>query len=336
MRNNEKEKWMHLYDVVQEIGAMNPWEDFTAADRFACMWKDQSKTVLFSFIGASAQTRGIACYIGEEDYMRARIRLTMKNEKREPAFMLQNALICLWSNREDVSKENYALIKELGLKFRGKGAWLSFERYEIGFAPVPLTESDVELLITAFENLYMMLRAVYERGLDPEFDKGKTLLRWYEPKDDLFYTYPVEVDFPKEIGPRPVVIVQENDWMREVRTMKSAEYSVEIDWSYAGVLYEDELGRETFPKMLLAVERKKGLILFNMMLPPSRSQPDVLFGMLDHLIEQHGKPTEIVVCDEDIKGILADICKKIGIKMTVKKRLSALNKVRNDLLDQIS
>ena len=116
MTEKLKQKWLHLYAVAQQIGVMQPWEDFSEADKFTYIWKDKSKTVLFSFIGESAQKCGIACYTCEEDYARARVRLTEKNSKHEPVFMLQNALICLWDDREDLSEESYALIKELGFK----------------------------------------------------------------------------------------------------------------------------------------------------------------------------------------------------------------------------
>ena len=267
--------------------------------------------------------------------MRARVRLTQKNDKHEPVFMLQNALICLWDDREDLSKESYALIKELGFKPRGKGAWLHFDRYEIGYAPVPLDEKEVDLLTTAFENLHMMLRAIYEQGLDPEFDKGKNLVRWYEPKDKLYYTHPFEIDISKDIISHTVVTVQENDWMREVRSMKCADYSVELDWSYVGVIYDDNNGRGTIPRMLLAVEPKNGFILVNEMLSPSHNQPGIVFNVLDHFVERYGKPSEIAICDEDLKGILSDVCKKVGIKLTVKKRLSAINNARKKILARI-
>lgn len=330
-----KQKWLRLYAVAQQIGVMQPWDDFSESDRFTYIWKDKSKSVFFSFIGESAQKCGIACYICEEDYIRARVRLTEKNDKCEPVFMLQNALICLWDDREDLNKESYALIKELGFKPHGKGAWLHFDRYEIGYAPVPLDEKEVDLLTTAFENLHMMLRAIYEQGLDPEFDKGKNLVRWYEPKDKLYYTHPFEIEIPKDIITHPLVTVQENEWMREVRSMKSADYSVELDWSYIGVIYDDEDGRGTFPHMLLAVEPKKGFILVNEMLSPSHNQPGIVFNVLDHFIERYGKPSEIAICDEDLKGILSDVCKKVGIKLTVKKRLSAVNNARKTILAQI-
>lgn len=335
MTNKLKEKWLHLYGVAQLIGVMKPWEDFAESDRFTYIWKDKSKTIFFSLIGQSAQKFGIACYVGEEDYIRARVRLTEKNDKHEPVFMLQNALICLWDDREDLSKESYALIKELGFKPRGKGAWLHFDRYEIGYAPVSLDEKEVDLLTTALENLHMMLRAIYEQGLDPEFDKGKNLVRWYEPKDKLYYTHPFEIDIPKEIITHPLVTVRENDWMREVRSMPKADYSVELDWSYVGLIFDDEDGRETFPRLLLAVEPKDGYIIENKMLSPSQNQPGIVFNVLDCLIERYGKPSEIAICDEDLKGILTDVCKKVGIKLTVKKRLSAVNNARKKLLAQI-
>ena len=329
-----KKKWLRLYEVAQQISDMQPWNDFSEDDKFSYIWKDKSKTVLFSFIGESIQKCGIACYTCEEDYIRARVRLTDKNTKQEPIFMLQNALICIWDDREKLSKENYELIKELGFKPRGKGAWLHFDRYEIGYTPVSLDEKEIDFLTTAFENLVMMLRAIYEQGLDPEFDKGKNLVRWYEPKDKMYYTHPLEVNIPKGIITHPLVTVYENDLLKRVRTMRCSGYTVELDWSYVGVVYDDN-GRDTIPRMLLAVEPKSGAVIVNEMLAPTHNQVNAVFNTFDYLIEKCGKPTEILICDEDIKGILADVCRKVGIKLTVKKRLSALNNARKTVLTQI-
>ena len=71
MTEKLKQKWLRLYAVAQQIGVMQPWEDFSESDRFTYIWKDKSKSVFFSFIGESAQKCGIACYVGEEDYIRA-------------------------------------------------------------------------------------------------------------------------------------------------------------------------------------------------------------------------------------------------------------------------
>lgn len=335
MKEKLKSKWLNLYFLANQIADFEPWNDFEEKDRFTYVWKDKSKTVFFSFIEESAQRCGIACYIGEENYMRARERLTSKNENCEPVFMLQNAYICFWDNREDISKKDYELIKELGFKFCGKGAWLHFDRYEIGYVPIPLEEKDIDFLTTAFENLHMMLRAVHEQGLNPEFDKGKTLMRWYEPKDKLYYTHPFDIDISNDVISHPVVTVQENDWMRQVRSMKNADYSVELDWSYLDVIYDDVDGRETFPRLLLAVEPQNGFIIFNEMLSPSQNHPRILFNMLGLFVERYGKPAEIIICDDDLHGILADVCSKVNIKLTKKKKLPAIQKARKEILSKI-
>ena len=158
---------------------------------------------------------------------------------------------------------------------------------------------------------------------------------WYEPKDELFYTYPLKVEIPNSMISHPQVMVHQNNWMCEVRSMKNADYSVELDWSYINVIYDDEEGRGTFPRMLLAGEPKNGFILVNEMLSPSHNQPGVVFNVLDHFVERYGKPAEIVICDEDLTGILSDVCNKVGIKLTVKKRLPAVNNARKTILSQI-
>lgn len=45
MTTKLKEKWLYLYEVAQQIGVMKLWEDFAESDRFACIWRDKSKTV---------------------------------------------------------------------------------------------------------------------------------------------------------------------------------------------------------------------------------------------------------------------------------------------------
>ncbi len=335
MKEKLKEKWLQLYFLANQIGAFNPWEDFAENDRFTYIWKDKSKEVYFSFISESAGRFGIACYVGTEDYLRARERLTSKNEKHEPIFMLQNACICLWDNREDISQKDYELIKNLGFKFRGKGAWLHFDRYEIGYVPTPLEEKDIDFLTTAFENLHMMLRAIYEQGLAPEFDKGKNLVRWYEPKDKLYYTHPFEIEIPKDVITHPMVTVQENDWMRQVHSMKSVGYSVELDWSYLDVIFVDGDERETLPQLLLAVERESGYVMVNQFLSPSHNKPNIIFNMLDYFTEQFGKPAEIIICDDALRGILTEVCEKVGIKLTVRKRLTQINSARKEILSRM-
>lgn len=335
MKNKHKEQWYKLYELTQEIGNYTPWRIFRESDCFSYIWKDKSKTVFFSFIGESIKKYGIACYIGESNYIQARKRLTEKNAKNEPVFMLQNALICLWDDRKSVPQKSYEIIRELGFKFRGAGAWLHFEKYEIGYLPAPPDEDEITLLITAFENLFMMVKAIYEDRLDPEFNKGYILLRWYEPKDKLYYTHPFRIDIPNDIIPRTIVTVHENDLIKEIRLMQSSGYSVEMDWSYLDMIFITEDKREAFPLLLLAVDRKSGTILASEFISPDHNKPDIVINTFDHLLKCCGKPSEIIINDPDLNTILEDICKKVGIKLTTKKQLTTIRNARKEIIDMM-
>ena len=335
MTENLKENWLKLYFLAQQIGAFEPWQDFDERDHFAYVWKDKSKSVHFSFIGEWIGVCGIACYINDENYMRARDLMTKGAKAHEPIFDLQNALICLWDDREDISQADYKLIKALGFKFRGRGAWLHFNKYEIGYEATSLEEKDIDLLITAFENLNMMLRAIYEQGLDPEFDKGHTLMRWYEPKDELYYTHPFKIDIPRTVIKRPIVTMQDNEFMRVFKKAPFANFSVELDWSYIPFPTKEGNTRPYFPLCVMMADAKTGTIIANELLAPDDDKIELLFNIFEFFADKREKPNEIFICDEDIRGIIANVCKKCDIKLTMKKRLPKISEARDDLIKHI-
>lgn len=334
MTEKLKIKWLHLYFLAKEIADFQPWNDFKEQNLFAYVWQDRSKSVYFSFIEASSCARGIACYLSEDAYMRARKLLESKGKPYEPVFDLQNALICLWDDREDVSKADYKLIKALGLKFRGRGTWLHFNKYETGYEPTSLNEKEIDLLITAFENLNMMLRAIHEQGLNPQFDKGFSLVRWYDSKEELYFTHSFRVNMAENVICRPVITMKNNDYLRKFTTARQTDLTLELDWSYLSFLTSDDNVRCYHPLLVLMVNAQTGYVIANELLNPSEDKFEILMDIMEFVCTKNGKPKEIIVCDEDIKCILTDLCKKAGIKLTLKKKLFRINQVKNELVNQ--
>ena len=330
MTEKLKNKWLKLYEIANNISKFEPCNYFFPTDRFTFITKDNKESYLFSFFRLTENINAIACYLNEVDYMKAQKRLNAKNTKDEPTFFLQNALVCIWDDRNHLSKESYKLIKELGFSFRGRGAWLHFDKYETGYAPVTLNEKEVDILIDAFGNLFMMLRAVFDQGLDPEFDKGKTLLRWYEPKTNLYYTNPFKIDIPTDIAQHPLVTLQETPRLAEVKKMATKNYTIELDWFYIDATYIDENKREAFPLILLGVNSETEFVLTNKFLEPSYNKFNVVINALDDIFELHGKPNQIKISDEDLHNILFDFCKKTNIKLSLVSRLHSLNKVHKE------
>ncbi len=281
MTEKLKNKWLKLYEIANNISRFEPCNYFFPTDRFTFITKGNKESYLFSFFRLTENINAIACYLNEVDYMKAQKRLNSKNTKDEPTFFLQNALVCIWDDRNHLSKESYKLIKELGFSFRGRGAWLHFDKYETGYAPVPLNEKEVDILIDTFGNLFMMLRAIFEQNLDPKFDEGNTLVRWFEPKTNLYYTSPFKIDLPTDIAQHPLVTVQETPRLVDVKNMKTKDYTVELDWTYIDVVFTDENNRDTFPLLLLGVDSDTGLIVARELLSPSHNKFYAVINTLD-------------------------------------------------------
>lgn len=333
MKDSEKREWLTLYECTQKIGEFDPWKRFNEDCCFTYIWND--KELFYSFIKDSIGKCGIACYIGEKNYLTARKRLTAPNTKEEPVFCLQDGFVCIWDDRNSLSKADYDMIKELGLSFRGKGNWLHFDRYEIGYWPVPITTEDVGFLIEAFGNLHMMLRAIYEDRIDPHFDEGYKLLRWYDPDTKLYYTHYFVVDMPGDIIKPPVVTLGENPFIDKAKGMPTSDVSIQVDWSYVDAVYYDEQNRETFPLLFLGIDSKTNVVLFQMMLPPGINKANFVLNYISRYIDKSGKPREFTVCDEELRNILDDYCRKTGIKLKFKKTLPAMKMLRSYMINHL-
>ncbi|MBQ3356206.1 MAG: hypothetical protein IJG45_03740 [Oscillospiraceae bacterium] len=326
------EQWAKLYHFTREISELEPWERLTEEDALVYAQKEKGKELVFSVLGNACPFCGIACYPSWAAYSRARLRLRGKNGRQEPLFMLQDAMIGIWGARKDVSKDNYEIIKALGLRGHGDGSWLHFEKYEEGFYPATLSEVEVEELADAMGNLYMMMRAIYENRL-PDFKPGMMLLRWYDEKTKLYMTHP----FPMQklaIPSYPVVHIKENDYFQSTAALPTVAYTLSLDWSYLPFTAKDG-GREFFPKLLLGINQEE-IILCSDLLSPNQSRVNIVFNAIEQLFRSAGKPNAIRVCDRELEAILSEFCHKLGIRLNYMKTLPALNRVRKMFIDHMT
>lgn len=325
MEKEMLEKWRKIYNLAQLIAAYDPWELFAEEHTFALIPKGTRNERYFSFLAESSGQCGIAIYPSGNAYVAAQCRLQGANPKREPLFDLQDAVILLWGDREDISKDNYVLIKMLGLKFRGRGAWLHFQEYRVGYVPRQIQERDLDRLLDDLGNLWMMVRAIREENLKTNFDNREAVVRFYSEKDDMYYTGSFPVNLPRKIS-YPEITMQESADLQELRD-KRCRGSIALDWSYLPASYRED-GENIIPRLLLAVDTKSGVILDTQMLSPMDDFCAELFDMISHISWNYAKPATIEICDAEIEAIIADFCKQVGIRLVLKKQIKAITQGR--------
>jgi len=91
----------------------------------------------------------------------------------------QNNLMCYFGDRNELSSKELKVIKDLGLKFRGKNEWIYFRAFETGYVPYILDERQVVQLTFVFQQLYMALKHFVEGKIKVDFESGNILKRQY-------------------------------------------------------------------------------------------------------------------------------------------------------------
>lgn len=333
MNERETQLLKNVYRLGEEIKNLAPWESISETALLIYLRPEAEKPLLFSILGKNVSFQGVAIYVGADDYFRMQARLSRASTKDEPTFFLQNALLCQWNDREQLLKEDYERIKALGLSFRGKGAWLHFESFEIGYLPRPVNEQELLLLKEGLENLIMLLRALLQRGLSVDFDSGEAAVRFYDDENKK-YTNRAYVIPGFEEPPYPNVLLKENKQIKAWKARPAADYSIEMDWSYINrPVFGEERGE--FPLLLLAADASSGVVVGCELLSPRDSKTDTVFGMLGDLMNSPGKPREVRVSDKELAAVLEDFCRKLNIRLVQKKSLPKVNAARKDMVSSL-
>lgn len=323
------ETWRRIFFLANEIASFHPWDMFAEDNLLAYILDGTERHEhFFSFLNESSGQYGIAIYPSGNDCLLAQQRLHNKNRKREPIFLLQNAVVLLWGNREDVSKENRALLKDLGIKCRGKGSWLHIEQYRIGYAPRCVPGEALGTLENDLGNLWMMMRAVVEEKLKPDFTNNKILARM-RASDGQWYNYVSSLRHKKAPEYTRITMV-ENEWLQRLRNM-IPKGTVELDWSYYPNIVKDGK-EEIIPRLVWAVDARTGIVLKHGLLAPSAAPQEDMLSFLDELIQVGSKPSVIEISDREIESYIADICKQSGIRLVFKNSLKKLDTIRREYL----
>lgn len=330
MKEELLEKWRKIYLYANRIVALDPWSCLSETDTFVLIPKGKRAEHYFCFLQESCGRRAIAFYDRGLHYSEAKERLHGKNPKQEPVFWLQNAVIFMLGDREDVSKENYALIKALDIKCRGRGAWPFFEEYRVGYAPRSVPETLLDALLDDLGNLWVMTRMVFSGKVQVDFPNGEIMLRYYSPVDDLFYSKAHRLNIPSVIK-KLTVTMDDNEWLQQFQR-QPARGTISLDWSYLPTIVID--GKEKLvPRLLIAADSSTGIILKSAMLPPVPSNFDLLFDFLNDLMIDQGKPAAIEVCDREIESCISDLCQKANIRLVFRKQLKYINAAKKGFLE---
>ena len=235
-----------------------------------------------------------------------------------------NVIMCYFGNREELTSKELKLIKDLGLKFRGKNNWIYFHSFKKGYVPYILDQEEVLQETEILKHLYMSLRAYIVEGLTVDFEKGNTLMRMYSPKDELWVNFeaPLQVPLAQYIMPA----LEDEVLVSKLSKMKQSRAIWELDIAYLGSTINDkEYDRPINSRICILSEKKSGMIINQTMLTSMDDDIQVIFNTIIFPMMDLGRPSKILVRDEYIFYILKDLCERTKIKLEISGKLDVID-----------
>ncbi len=139
--------WSDLYAVTERFRALRPWEVLDDLDLVAVRDPATGGTGYGIVMGSDGSLFGCCFYRGAEGFNIYRGLLeSSSTHNADDEFALQNCLLLEFGARSDLQSGDLAVVRQLGLSFKGKNAWPGFRSLLPGYAPWFLNEAEATLL----------------------------------------------------------------------------------------------------------------------------------------------------------------------------------------------
>jgi len=329
------DEWKPLYDVASEFKKLQCWDWMYDSDVFGVQNPANGEIGYCSVMGNLGEFIALAVYIGTqglETYIR--VRNGEINAGNIEAITSQKCLMASFEDRNTLTDKDRGIIKELGLKFRGRMEWPLFRDYTPGYYPWYLTKDQIQYLTMALQQAIEVAvrfkenREILKSPDDESFfvrasKKTKSGLQW---KDEWLKPEPLEEE--QNFIPK----IEESS-LEEINASVQRSNGVwEVDLFLTPMPVSEKIGeRPYYPYMILFVDGNMGVpINFGF-----TNQQDRIKEFVDKFfnsILKFGIPSEILVRRREAYEILEVITEQLDIDLTALKNLPKMEEVQDFVL----
>ena len=314
--------WKTLYNLTAELKELEPWKDLSDLDFIGIQENGREEPVFVRIIGNEQETKGVAMYNGTRGlgYLQQLIMAPETCMSPEYVAFDQEALVLYFGERIEVPEEQLPIIRELGLKFAGKGNWPFFLSFKPRFTPWTPDSEEVRLMAETMVQIIEAVKALREERVKVKFDEGEFCFRYFDQEELNWMSAPARL---------PMVNLQAEELeitdevlLHRLKKQDINAMDLQLDFVYMGGMMEDEtFGRPLNPLMFLAIDDATNSVVHMDMVHPAQSEPELALQFLLAYCEQLGRPKSISVRNPYVKAALQSTCEVLEIPLTELKLL---------------
>jgi hypothetical protein len=326
------EDWRKLYQAARDFKEVAPWRWMADTDLFGVRDPEGQTVAYCSVLGQMGEVFGLVAYLDTEGLISFCRVAEADEEERFEAYARQNCLAAFFGSRSELTDRDRAVIKELGLRFRGSTDWPLFRRHRPGYHPWYLTAEEARLFTVVLEQaaeFCLELRDNLEI-LDPP-QPGLVLVRVFEEgcgwRSTWFRPPPWEESLP---APTSATLD------RVAQQFPRSDDCWEAGFFHVPARVVEEKGRPpVYPLVMLWVDRASGMII-NLEVTKYREWEALARSFLDAVAAAGKLPARIVTPQVEVIALLKGFSKGLGIKLRQSQKVRSFAAAKRALFEHLS
>lgn len=333
------EEWRELYQAAVTFRDAAPWRWMWDSAVFGVQDPESGQIGYCCVMGRLGEHFALAVYPGSEGLATLwAMREFGPRAEQDPlaAMVIQECLMASFEDREMLDKPDLDVIKALGLKFRGRGAWPQFRGYRPGYFPWYLTPPEARFLTIGLRQaLDVALRFRDNPALLPDAEpdpRGQYLVRVPE-KQGKEWVWKDTVQRPAPLrqaqaSPPPL----DEARLQSLRALPASRGALQMDYFFTeGTIQEKKGERPWYAQVVLTADANSGHILGTNLARPDAVPATLVKQLLEVIAGTQARPDRIEVVREEARLALSPAAQRLGLHVIRVRRLPMIDRIRREL-----
>lgn len=308
-------EWLALYDAAAEFARRAPWLDIGSDDLFAVENSRTGEVGYCSVLGSAGEVFGLGIYLGAEGY-KGYLDLSRGRQKSIAGARFR-LLSFLLVDRDQLSPRDAALIRDLKLRFRGKGSWPVFRTVRPSCPPWYLEKPEALFLEEAIRRALAVADQIGMNRLDLSERRDAGLVLTSRLRGGHWQELWVKPQKPNSEPTEQELSAEEKSLLVALRD-KIGEPSGAWEMSVLSLPFavRSESGRPSYPLTILAVDRNTGMVVAApVALEPWLTPAEIRLELFRMFAEAQQIPRSIFADSPEARAILEPLAKGLGIEI---------------------
>lgn len=319
--------WLALYESADLFRMLTPWRWMHDYDLFGVRDPVSGQIGWCSVMGNAGKFFALGIYRGDRGYDQFQRIQTGDPRQFDDALYGQDAIIVAFLSRKDIGGEALQRIRDLGLRPRGKDAWIAFEDHRPGRTPVPLTDDEVGFCKVVIDQAFEVAKQVLmRRDLLDSGPEGKVLARERRKSGKSWASN--WIDPPNPLEPATAEGHVDQVAMHRAKAgLDRLEATWEVDVFPMGPPVQDE-GEEYIPAVVMIADAVSGFVVHVQLGHPGR-RDELVRGALTQAFERSGGiPARVAVDRDEAQSALSQVAQAVGFELVRADELPMVQEAR--------